>query len=284
MVDAGLRARVERLLRGDDFRPDDLTRLFLYARDRCDGREAVQEIGDFVAHHNERTKGLVTRIARDWFLTTRFVFVDQETLDFSHLPENYLTVLEASFRQLDDDIVFMEKLGKSRKQAGKLMPSLISKFTKNSDETLAFSSEHTSDEFELAKCLSTIVVFKPAFSADRLLKEFSATLKSNALLKQNELAAFEKLQPLISLFAISVMHNCALRFDDDVALRLEASGPTSKLLQICALTPLGKSNLPGRLFSTDLNPKEYCDPELLALSRWECDLEVTPRGLLGKLG
>lgn len=43
MPDAGLRARVERLLRGD-LRIDDLTRLFLYVRDRCDGREPVREI------------------------------------------------------------------------------------------------------------------------------------------------------------------------------------------------------------------------------------------------
>jgi hypothetical protein len=48
MADPGMRARVERLVQGD-VRVDDLTRLFLFARDRCDGRECVREIGDFVA-------------------------------------------------------------------------------------------------------------------------------------------------------------------------------------------------------------------------------------------
>jgi hypothetical protein len=62
----GLRVRVERLLRGN-FRAEDLNRLFLYARDRCQGRESVQEIGDFVAHHDERSKGVVTRRTRDFF-------------------------------------------------------------------------------------------------------------------------------------------------------------------------------------------------------------------------
>jgi hypothetical protein len=66
MSDAGMRARVVRLLEGRST-ADDLTRLFLFARDSCDGREAIQEIGDFVAHAGERNKGLLTRAARDWF-------------------------------------------------------------------------------------------------------------------------------------------------------------------------------------------------------------------------
>jgi hypothetical protein len=55
-----------------DFRPDDLTGLFLYARDHCDGREPVAEIGHFVAHHQERDKGVVTRSTREWSAAIRF--------------------------------------------------------------------------------------------------------------------------------------------------------------------------------------------------------------------
>jgi hypothetical protein len=57
MGDPKSRARVQRLLSGD-FCPDDLTGLFLYARDHCDGREPVAEIGHFVAHHSERDMGI----------------------------------------------------------------------------------------------------------------------------------------------------------------------------------------------------------------------------------
>jgi hypothetical protein len=71
MPDPKSRARVQRLLSGT-FRPDDLTGLFLYARDHCDGRESVAEIGHFVAHHNERDRGIVTRSTRDWFAMARF--------------------------------------------------------------------------------------------------------------------------------------------------------------------------------------------------------------------
>src|SRR5688572_6682491 len=99
MPDPGMRARVGRLLRRD-FRSDDLTRLFLYARDRCDGRESVQEIGDFVAHHDERTKGLITRSTRDWQITAwHYTLRIQNALDRFRLSKDYPEFLYASLRR-----------------------------------------------------------------------------------------------------------------------------------------------------------------------------------------
>jgi hypothetical protein len=71
MSDARLRVRVERLLRGD-LRTDDLSTLFLALRDRSNCAEVVSEIGDFVAHQDERTKGITTRSVRDFFTTLKF--------------------------------------------------------------------------------------------------------------------------------------------------------------------------------------------------------------------
>src|SRR3954452_13451141 len=105
MTDPKSRARVERLLNGES-RADDLTNLFLYARDRCDGRESVQEIGDFVVHHDERSKGLITRTARDWYITAWNYFLNmQRPLDRSRLPANYPEFLQASFRRTETQIL-----------------------------------------------------------------------------------------------------------------------------------------------------------------------------------
>ena len=71
MVDAKSRAKVQRLL-SDDFRPGDLSDLFIFARDHCDGRQTVTDIGDFVAHHNERDRGIITNSTREWFATVRY--------------------------------------------------------------------------------------------------------------------------------------------------------------------------------------------------------------------
>src|SRR5438874_13609559 len=137
MPDPGLRARVERLLRGD-FRSDDLTRLFLYVRDRCDGRESVQEVGDFVAHHDERTKGLVTRTARDWYVTIRFASLRFAgvPIDWNRLPANFATVLQASYRRAPGPF-FKDVLGISRSDVAKLLPTIARKFVSNDDGTLS---------------------------------------------------------------------------------------------------------------------------------------------------
>src|SRR5947209_8722937 len=108
MPEAGLRARVERLLRGD-FHLHDLITLFLYARDRCDGRESVQEVGDFIAHSSERTKGILTRQTRDWYITAWFhSLVVQGGLNAAQLPPTFPEFLNASFRRLDRQTIRRE--------------------------------------------------------------------------------------------------------------------------------------------------------------------------------
>jgi hypothetical protein len=144
MVDAGLRARVERLLDGD-FRPDDVTRLFLYARDRCDGRESVQEVGDFVAHHDERTKGLITRTTRDWYVTAEFAALAlnnqqlNKPFDLNKLPIDLPHFLRASFRRgfgPDHNRSLKEKTGLNRAAAEKLSSTIIKTFASNADGTM----------------------------------------------------------------------------------------------------------------------------------------------------
>src|SRR4051812_33243829 len=67
------RFMVLRLLRGE-FRAQYFIELYLYARDRCDGRETVRDIGDFIAHRNERDKGFITDRVRDAHIVSRYMF------------------------------------------------------------------------------------------------------------------------------------------------------------------------------------------------------------------
>jgi len=184
MVDAGLRARVDRLLGGDDFRVDDLTRLFLYARDRCDGRESVQEIGDFVAHHEQRNKGIITRETRDWFLITRVMVSAMQTpLQGDRLPPSFKEFLAASLRRIGPAI---KRSGISLSKARRMLPAVLKKFEQNPDSTLAVSAAHSPNERELIKVLSSQITARPAFTAGKLFKDFGETLRSNGLLTKKE--------------------------------------------------------------------------------------------------
>ena len=137
MADPKSRARVERLLRGD-FRPDDLTGLFLYARDHCDGREPVAEIGDFVAHHDERDKGIVTRSTREWFAVARYhvsrVGPHGKPLDGQKMPPATRDYFKIAVNRLGAKHI-REKTGMRRGDAYKLMNDVAERLTQSADGT-----------------------------------------------------------------------------------------------------------------------------------------------------
>ena len=290
MVDAASRARVQRLLSGD-VRVDDLRMLFLYARDRCDGRECIQEIGGFVAHHEERTKGLITREVRDWFVTTWFQTsrYGQPPLDNARLPANFPEVLQASFRRTPRTHL-RDRAGLRYADAHRLLPSLIGKFAKNNDGTLALTAAHTKVEYELINALMNITA-RPAFDDDDLFSDFCSTLKSHGLFAKGELSAFSALKPAITIFALSAMHKCVVRLDDVRRATLKVNVDT-EFLNVQAPVPAGgppprgggQILISSAVFSTRLSPMDYCKFELLNRDGLDRPLELeTPAILLSPL-
>jgi hypothetical protein len=289
--DSGLRARVERLLHGD-FRPEDLSRLFLYARDRCDGREAVQEIGDFVAHHSERTKGIVTRTVRDWYLTTRFHFqlIENKHLDWNRLPSNFDEILAASFRRIPRTMLG-RRTGLTKGDVKKRLPAILKGLRRNSDGSMALNSFYTRRELKIIETLADILVAEPAFDNDRLFSDFVATLKSHSLLRLSEVGAFADLKPAIGLFAVAEMHNCTVRLPDHVTICLKVNDVVGAG-KIAVSAPIHVSIIRGSpiflstaIFSTQVEAKQGCTAELLALADpWDFDIELTRERLLNRLG
>jgi hypothetical protein len=287
MPDPGLRARVERLLRGD-IRSEDLVRLFLYARDRCDGREPVQEIGDFVAHHDERTKGIVTRETRDWFLTARFFrSAMQGAIDAKQLPSNFTNFLDASLRRISEGVL-RQNTGLSRRNAQKVVKKISEKLGANRDGTLLLAKPPSKAELELLRCLTTYLTVRPAFTGERLFSDFSATLKSHALLQRGEVMQFERLKPSVVLFAATVMHNCTIQIGDGSSSKLKLAN-SAGAVQILATVPfkeaMGEYHLASAIFLSDLKASEFFTSKLSSSAEpWDFDVELTPEGLLDRLG
>jgi hypothetical protein len=291
MADAAQRARVERLLRGD-FRVDDLTRLFLYARDRCDGREPVQEIGDFVAHQDERTKGLITRATRDWFSIARVsgaVVQLKQPIDLKNMPGTFPDFLWANLRRQPAIISRNPKI--TRKQAERHLANIVKYFIHKPDGTLSISSFHSIEDHQIIAALANNIIVQSPFDDNRLCSDFSATLKSHGLLTKEELAAFKELYPVITLFAVSVMHNCEIVLTDGSRVTLKAAYHPGGHIDVSAPIPIPAPALVGAdhfllssaIFKTALDVS-YCEPELAAEPQaWNYFIEVTPHKKLGKL-
>ncbi|MCP4616484.1 MAG: hypothetical protein GY844_08595 [Bradyrhizobium sp.] len=282
MADLAMRARVVRLLSGD-VRADDLSRLFLYARDRCDGREAVQEIGDFVAHHSERTKGIITRSTRDWFATARFAAARaQGEIDPQRLPVVMPEFLRANVQRLEQK--YLRKAGLSKASAVKATAALASKLIRNADGTYSLPTTLTRDDITLFNVLAGSWVAKAAFDGERLCEDYWETLKSNGLISKSELREVSTLNAAVQLFAIANIHGCAVTMTDGTSIELRAT-PKDGPLGVSAAIPVqfkasGSIFLAADIFVTRLALDENCDPALLALENWDGALEL---GIDGKL-
>jgi hypothetical protein len=289
--DSGLRARVERLLRGD-VRPDDLDRLFLYARDRCDGRESVQEVGDFVAHRSERTKGILTRCVQDWYISSRFHFYMMDKpqgLDPNNLPSNFDSVLWASFQRGSAKQI-SRVIGLSRAEVGQRLPAIAKGLRRNLDGSMALNNFYTRKELRIINGLSKMLIARPAFDHDRLFSDLTATLKSHDLLDRSQLQAFTDIKPAIGLYSISVMHNSTIRLNDGTSIRLKINDAVGA--QKLAVSAPVQVSIPGwsifvatAMFATEIHAQQGCTAELLAIpDPWDFDIELTHERLLSKLG
>lgn len=288
MTASGLRARVERLLNGD-VRGDDLSRLLLFTRDHCDGRRTVKEIGDFIAHHTDRNKGLVTDEARDWFLTTSFVMPrlqGDRILDLAKLPPNIAKVLAASYRRLDARIL-RDHAGLRYADAYKMLPEIFKKLAANRDGTLSVTHAHTASELRLIETLLSYIVSRPAFDAEKLFSEFEASLRSNGLVKKEERDRFATVRPALALLAVAEMHNCTLELEDGSNCKLSANISDGTLAVYAPVLIPGTTVFVSQaIFTTSLQAANYCSEPLLERPEpWTMDLEpLFPRIMIGPLG
>jgi hypothetical protein len=294
MPDPKSRAKVQRLLRGD-FRTGDLTDLFLFARDHCDGREVVKDIGDFVAHHNERDRGVITRATREWFTVVRFHMPSYQPnqarqYDAQKMPPATRDYLKIAVNRIGANIV-SEKTKLHRADAYKMALTLAERLTKNVDGTWALPEDMSDTEISLLECLASVMVVKPAFDDARLVDDFLATLKSNGLITKDESATHkEDLSALVKLYAVAAMHNCVVQIGDGNKTQLKGTihrGTSDKISVNCSI-PGAIQNFPNvavacDMFIAKLPVEEHCAPELLTGSPWSFELEVAPNRKLSPL-
>lgn len=286
MPDPTIRARVVRLISGD-VRSDDIARLFLYARDRCDGREAVQEIGDFVAHHTERVKGIVTRSTREWFATARFFTETMKSgANAANLPPITKEFLLANVQRLE--LKHLRQTGLNRTAAIKATDALANRLIKSPDGSYAVPASLSDRERALFNALATVMVVKPAFTGKQLSDAFFATLKSNGVITNAEVAGASFLIDAVQLFAVANIHASEIVMSDGTKIKLSV-GAKEQHIGIHAAVPVTHPRPMGifmasEIFTTDLDRVQHSAPELAARESWDGAVELGPDRKLHFLG
>jgi len=278
MIDADLDRRVKRLVRGER-RTDDIDRLFLALRERSHGRASIKEIGDFVAHRDQREKGPVTQKVRDIFVS----FHSWARISVARLPftlADIRKVSEANLR-IATDAQIQARLGLSRGVAKSVLEQALRKAEKGKDGT--DRERRTVDYFGSA------FIWNPAFTDAEVLDDLVHILGTAGLLDAADRAAFSAVAPFLALYVVSLMHGSAVILEDGGRADLVAGFANDQgRLEVKARLiygDLGKPIFaPVCIFWTTLLGREHCaEPLIDDPTHWEGPIEIDAAGKLAPL-
>jgi hypothetical protein len=282
LADEDLRRRLRRLLEGGR-RPEDLDRLYLGLRGRSRGCPAVQEIGDFIAHRDQREKGMITQTGRDVFTSFDVWSMPMRKLKLE--LTDFIRAAEANLRLASDGLI-LQALNSSRQTAAARLKRAIAKLK---------SDQRPSDaEWAVFSYLGNRFIWRPAFTADQLQTELAGLLVSHHLMDRDDLAQFVTARTFITLHAVTLMHGSAIVLENGERARLFAGyANRDRWIEVkvdIVFHDRGKPIMaPICLFLTDLRAEVHCSPDLLEIpspifvDHWDAPLEIGADGRLARL-
>jgi len=274
-----LRQRVERYIRGDR-RVEDLDRIFLGLRDRCYGFASIREIGDFVAHRDQREKGPVTETVRNIHLSLDS-WLHQGEGRFPDLAKAK-RICAANLRTATD-VQLDARLGLRREVVKAVLAQAIKKL-----ETDRFDKV-TKREQAVFNYLAGAFIWNPAFTDNQVVEDLATVpTKAGALLGE-ERDAFNANRAFLALYITALMHDSAVVMDDGSRFDLFAGFDNDqKQIEVKARIELAgwgkRVTAPICIFWTNLNGYDHCSDDLAAMPGiWSGVIEIDPSGRLAGL-
>lgn len=204
--DPKLRRSVERLLAGDG-RPHDMTTLFSYIRENNFSRETVKEVGDALAHHGDRDRGLTTtrvrRLAKVAWGLGPFV-IQLQGAPPAHRQvsiDEFREALKANFELKPSEYAALAGLNEQQaRSALKRDLPLLAGFREPG--RLIYRTPIRPAGIRLLTALATQLPLGSAFTADHLLEDVSYVLQRNGALSAEEVPALEPLRDAFAACAL----------------------------------------------------------------------------------
>lgn len=280
-INNDLSVRVQRLVSGQH-RIEDLVRIFLDLRSRCSGKPCFREIGDFVAHRDERTKGLVTQTAQHLFTSMDVWSMKLRNIDAT--MEDIFNAAKANlFIATDTQLHNMVQCQRGNAK-GKLK-SIQKKWKKG--------SHFTDVEKNFLNSIGNALVWRPVFTGDSLFSEFCEVLKDNQIASKEDIVLLSSAKNFIVLFALVHMHGCRLNISNTMKVEVLV-GFKKNENYLCAFMNVIFEELekplyfPVALFMSDLNPMHVCSSDLQTTdgampNTWDDSIEIGGDGRLRRM-
>jgi hypothetical protein len=273
MIRTELQIRAKRLIEGRG-KVEDFDRLFLDQRESWHGKESFRELGDFLAHRDERNKGPVTQRVRDVF--TSFNVWSFGLRGLQPTDDDLRSLGLANLRLLTDKEL-KDGCGLQRAAAKTKLEKALRKRT--SGYQLSESDRKTLD------FLANQFIWRPAFTDDVLHDDFVTVLVKNEIILPHERQLFDGVKDLLALYAVVRLHGAGIRFEDGRTGTLYA-GYANEERRLEVKIDLGSNDWPKPtqasvcMFWTSLRCDDHCDATLIKPSGrptwndWTSPLEI----------
>jgi hypothetical protein len=289
-----MKRRVDRLWAGERSTRD-LDVLFLWLRERSYGNRAVADIGDFVAHSDERGKGIAWQGAQWLFEQIRFMAPRIQGQAKDNPPGSVTGFKEAirgAFELTRPDKVRAD-FGLGQSAVRKLLNSALAACTGLDGKRLVISRLLSPDERRVISHFGNLLVVSPAFTDEILSQQLLVALVKNKLIPPSAKALTPAFRDFVALFAIEKMHLSKIRLRSggaaDLFASIDATSNGTRVLQVMARAQVDLNNIANifgmPIYSTRLVAEEWCDPSMLqaTTSGWNEPLEIGPNGKLQML-
>lgn len=269
---ADLRLRVQRLVRGEH-RHDDVDRLFLGHREHCGDRYAVREVGDFVAHRDQRDRGVVLEQAADVLTSIRTFIKVRMDLGSGKAPDREMirAVAEANLR-----LATREQLSHRLRMTRQEAAAALSRAFRKIDTDAPVNRR----ERRAVDWLGGAFVWNPEFTGDTLFEDLTRTLVDHDLLAVSRKDEFAPAKTFVCLCVVTLMHGSSLLFADGCRVELIAGRDNDQAgVEVKArltFVEAGKTiAVPLCLYWTQLKASDHCHPSLLeGPPHWTGPLDV----------
>lgn len=267
--------RVRRLVAGVA-RPEDIAAILLYLRRRSFGCKLVSEMGDFVAHSDERDKGHSFRFTKDQTLALAFHLQILGGKQGIHPWPAGLDVLQsgvmAAFRVSAPDYS-IDKLGVPKERAKRLLERALSKVQVFEGGQVSVSPDLSNTEDAALRAFFGILSTVPAFSASDLMDELIICLAKNKLIQASDLSSLAGQVKTLGIYCLAKMHSARIKLPTgepaSLQLGVEYGTRSEDYLVIVADIPAPDLGVGTRVvlpfFDTDCGAHDWCSPTLRAV-------------------
>jgi hypothetical protein len=282
-----IRTKLRRFVDGKR-NPRDLDEIFLWIRSKSYGAKIVKDIGDFVAHAEEKNSGFAWRHAAKLSQMFRYQIsklhddTDKKIvtmLDLDILKDGVVSTFE-----LENPASIKKRTRFGKTKARKLLVSALNKISVADGRYIG--ANFTNDEQRIWDIYNSVMIVQPAFSEAMLITEFVQCLQKNDLIDATAAPKIIEASHYISIYAVEKMHFCNLVVDGNPANKLTASVrkvAEGHLISVGCYTEVeinGKmTSIGADIFTTTCIAEDWADDTLWAKGlsgNWTVPIELTP--------